>query len=430
MVSKDVRKATVTKAAFRLLPLLSLCYLVSYIDKTGVGMAKLRMAQDLQLSDAMFGFGAGVFFLGYVLFEVPSNLALAKFGARRWIARIMVTWGIVVVLTALVRGPSSFDVMRFLLGVAEAGFYPGVMYYLSRWFPARERVVMIGLFSLANPLSTAIGAPFMGALLGLDGYLGLAGWQWLFVFTGLPAILLAVVVWRMLPDEPDTVNWLTDEEREWLASSLDEERRQAGVGSGHPLKTILDPKVIFFAVWFLSFPTAAYGLRMWLPTIIQSFGVSDFVNGLLNAIPFVIAAVALIFWPRLVAKTGQFYPFLALATLVSAIGLVLMTVTDDPVVKLLFVSIAAFGMFGSHPLFWSLPSRYLVGANAAVGLAVINSIGNLGGFFGPTVVGLIRDKTHGFTAATYFLALVMLFSTLMAGIARLTIDRRTQRPTS
>ncbi|MGW0938472.1 MFS transporter [Streptomyces sp. NPDC002666] len=406
------------KVMWRIVPLLTLCYLVSFIDKTNIGVAQLGMQEDLGLSDAAFGFGAGIFFVGYFLCEVPSNLALVRFGARRWIARIMLTWGVIVVLTALVQDVMTFNVLRFLLGAAEAGFYPGALFYLTQWVPAAHRGKVIGLFLLANPASTVIGAPLMGILLDMHGALGIQGWQWVFVITGVPALVLAVVVFFALPDSPKSANWLTAQERSWLVGVLDAERTAAPASHGSALRALLDGRVLFLCLWFAAFPTAAYGLRLWLPTLIAEFDVSATVNGFLNAVPFLFASVALYFWPRLAARTGHSYRQIAGCTLVGAAGLAGAALSGSPVMELAFISLAAVGMFAGQPIFWSIPSRLLVGAQAAAGFALINSVGNLGGFVGPYAVGAIKGATGSLSVPMLFLAGVMVFAAVMAGIAR------------
>lgn len=414
-----MERAVTRKIAWRIAPLLSVCYLISFIDKTNVGVAKLGMQDSLGMSDAGFGVGAGIFFLGYFLFEVPSNLALVRFGPRRWIARIMLTWGIIVVLTAVVaHGVVSFNVMRFLLGVAEAGFYPGVLFYLSQWAPARSRGKIFGLFLLSNPLSTVIGNPLMGLLLNMDGALGIAGWQWVFIVTGLPAIVLSVVVFTALPESPEKVSWLTADERTWLVDTLAAERADRPAMHGGPWRALLDRRVLFFCLWFIAFPTAAYGLRLWLPTLVAQFQVSATVNGLLNAIPFLFAAITLYAFPRFAARSGRSYRQIAVSCLVGAVGLAGTALVHGPVAELTFICVAAIGMFAAHPIFWTLPPRLLVGAHAAVGLALINSVGNLGGFVGPSVVGAIKGATGSMSGAMLFLAGVLVFAAVMAGVAR------------
>ncbi|MFI5610345.1 MFS transporter [Amycolatopsis sp. NPDC051903] len=413
-----------SKIAWRIVPLLALCYLVSFIDKTNIGFAQLGMQSAVGISDAAFGLGAGVFFVGYFLFEVPSNLALARFGARRWIARIMLTWGVLVVVMIFVRGPVSFTVLRFLLGVAEAGFYPGVLYYLSKWVPGRERTKLVGLLILANPVSTVVGGPICGALLELDGWLGLSGWQWMFIVTGVPAVVLAAVVLRFLPESPDRARWLSADERAWLHDALAAEESQAQVRHRNPLRALTDPKVLFLAAFFAAFPTAAYGLRLWLPTLVKSFHVSDFANGVLNAVPFAFAAVALVIWPRVAGRGRHLHRHLVAATLLGAAGLVATALATSLALQLVLLSITAVGMFAAQPMYWSLPSRLLLGANAAAGLALINSVGNLGGFVGPYVVGAIKSAGGGLRGGMFFLAAVMLYAAVMAVVSarRLRVD--------
>ncbi|WP_110637067.1 MFS transporter [Salinicola salarius] len=419
-----MEERVIRKVFWRTIPLLALCYLIAFIDKTNIGFAQLGMRDDIGLGDAAFGLGAGVFFIGYFLCEVPSNLALARFGARTWIMRIMVSWGLVVMLTALVQGSTSFTIMRFLLGAAEAGFYPGVLYYLSTWCPERHRPRLIGMFLLANPMSTIVGGPICGALLEMEGIWGLSGWQWLFVLSGLPAVLLGFVVFRYLPGSPEDVDWLDADERRWLISTLDEEQRHKEIRHTNPLKALKEPKLLFLAAMFLAYPTAAYGLRLWLPTLIDAFEVSDFTNGMLNAVPFVFAAIGLYVWPRYIARDKPVYPHLLITAVIGAIGLIATASTSSHVLQMAFLSLAAFGLFAGEPLYWSIPSRILVGANAAAGLALINSIGNLGGFIGPWTVGVIRESTGELAFGMYFLAGVLIYAGIMGVIAGIWFRRQ------
>jgi len=397
----------------RLMPLFCLMYLIAYIDRQNVSYAKLDMVQALGLSEAAYGLGASLFFIGYFLFEAPSNLILAKVGARVWFARIMFTWGLVTLALGFTQNATMFYVLRFLLGVTEAGFFPGVLYVLTLWYPQAFRARMIGLFMVASAIANAVGAVVGGALLDLDGFAGIAGWQWVFLVTGVPAVLMAPYVLWKLPDGPAKANWLPEEERAALAQVLDAER--GGVPDDHrgAWKAIFDPRVLLLAGLYIGMPLGAYGLSYWLPTIVKSFGVSNTVNGLINVIPWTLVAIALWQVPKHAAKHGASAWHVAGPTLIAAAALILSVLVPGPVLKFAMLCIAAPAVFSAQPVFWSLPPSFLSGPRAAAGIAAINAIGNLGGFFAQNLVPMVRDATGSDLAPMAALSAVLVLTSVL-----------------
>jgi MFS transporter, ACS family, tartrate transporter len=411
--------AALSKARRKLIPFLFVLYLVAYLDRINVGFASLQMNRELGLSEAVFGMGAGLFFLGYSIFEVPSNLILARVGARLWIARIMISWGMAAMAMIAVRGAASFFALRFLLGLAEAGFFPGVILYLTFWFPAREQARAVALFMTATALAGVIAGPVSGALLELHGLLGLSGWQWLFILEGLPAVILGVLVLRFLPDGPNQAVWLEVDERIALCSRLERERgrstqkRPRSLAAAISNSTVWILSSVYFAIVF-----GLYGVTFWLPQIIQTFGTrSDFEIGVLSAIPFFGAAVAMVLVGRASDLSGERRWHLALCAAVGAAGLLLAATTRAPVLSLGALSLAAVGIWGTFGPFWAMPPEFLSGTAAAGAIALINSIGNLGGFAGPYVVGLVKQTTHSFAGGM----LLMAASLVAAGLLALTL---------
>jgi len=406
-----MRVTAPAKVNRRLLPFLFLLYIVCFLDRVNVGFAALQMNHDLGLSPAVYGFAAGVFFLGYVLFEVPSNLLLARLGARVWIARIMITWGLVACAMMFVRGPVSLAVLRFLLGAAEAGFFPGMIYYLSRWYPAAERARAVARFMIAIPVSGVIGGPISGALLGLDGRLGLAGWQWLFLLEGLPAMLLGVVVLARLPDGPEDVGWLTAEEREWLAARLAAEREASA--RRHPLgvwRSLGSATVWRLGILlFLCNAFGVYVLGLWLPQIVREVtGLGDFGVGVVSAVPNLAAAVAMILVGASSDRSGERLLHVAGSAVAAAAGFLASAWLHSPVGVVLALSVAAAGLLSSHGPFWPLPSSFLSGSAAAGGIALIVSIANVAGFLGPYATGVLRGVSGSYRLGLVALALVSL----------------------
>lgn len=407
---------TLAKVTKRLVPFLIVCYFVAYLDRVNVGFAALTMNQDLGLSQTAFGFGAGIFFIAYFIFEVPSNLLLERFGARKWIARIMLSWGILSGLMAFIPNIAratglgneyTFYLLRVLLGVAEAGFFPGIIFYLTLWFPTEYRARIVGYFMAAIPLSTVIGAPISGILLYLHGGFGLAGWQWLFIIEALPAIILAVVVFFYLTDRPTDATWLTQDERDWLSAKLAEERRQReAVREYTVMEVLFDPRVIGLSLVYFGAVATNYGLSFFLPQIVKTFGLNTFLTTVVSAIPYLVGVIAMVWWGRRSDHMAERRFHTALPLFLAAAGIAVSTALDDPTLKMLALCVAGFGIFACLPVFWALPTAFLSGAAAAAGIAVINSIGNLAGFAGPFAMGWIKDHTGSYTGGLLLLAVL------------------------
>ncbi|MFC0430492.1 MFS transporter [Kutzneria buriramensis] len=414
MITSEVGERALARATWRLVPLMAVCYFFAYLDRTNLAVAALTMNRQLGLSATAYGFGAGLLFVGYVLLDAPSNLVLHRVGARVWMARIMVVWGIVAAACAAIQGEVSFYVLRFLLGVAEAGFFPGMILYLSYWFPAARRATVTGLFMIAVPLSTAIGAPLGGLLLGLDGTFGLAGWRWLFLVEGLPSIVLGALLLWLLPDRPADARWLSADERAWITDTVAAE--EAAVPAMPVRRAVLHPRVIALGLVYFAIAFGLYGLGFWMPTILKtSLAIKDNLTvTLLTAVPYAIGAIAMVWWGRRCDRIGRPVPH----TLVPmAAGGVLLAVTafltTAPWLGYLGLCACAIGVMAAFPCFWTLPSAFLSGAAVAAGIGVINSIGNLSGFLGPYWVGWMTDL---FGSATWGLVTIGLVMVAGAGL--------------
>lgn len=407
-------EATYRKVAWRLSPLLLICYVVAYLDRVNVGFAKLQMAADLQLSDAVYGFGAGIFFFGYFIFEIPSNVILHRVGARVWIARIMISWGIISALTMFVTTPAMFYVMRFLLGAAEAGFFPGIILYLTYWFPASRRGRMTTLFMTAIALSGLIGGPISGWIMkNFDGVHNWHGWQWLLLLEGIPSVIVGLVVLMMLDDRIAKAKWLTQDERELLARNIAADNVEK---EDPPLGKILSsPKVWLMSLIYFSFVMGLYGVSFWLPTIIKSMGVSDALQvGLLSAIPYGAAVIGMLVTARSADRTGERRWHIAIPAFIGAIGLVLSVVwASNTTLAMVGLTLATMGILTTLPLFWSLPTAFLAGTGAAAGIAMINSLGNLAGFLSPYLVGWLKQVTASNASGMFMLAGFLLLGALL-----------------
>lgn len=410
----DIEKRTLRKITWRIVPFIMILYLIAYIDRVNIGFAAITMKEDLGFTASILGFGAGIFFLGYFLFEVPSNIILHKVGARIWIARVMVTWGIIAGGMAFIESSTSFYVMRFLLGVAEAGFFPGIILYLSYWFPARNRAGVIALFMAAAPIATAIGSPISAALLEMHGIMGLAGWQWMFLIEAIPAVILGVVVFFYMTDRPEKAAWLKPDEREWLVKTMQAEDANKGGQQQHSiLRGLANPRVLALALIYFGTSAGLYTLGIWAPQIIKELGVSSMTVGLLNAIPPIISVVAMILWSRHSDKTNERTWHVALACLTAAVGLAIAASTGSMFGLIAALTIVNVGISCSKPPLWSMPTMFLSGAAAATGIATINSIGNLGGFAGPAMIGWVKDQTGSFAGGLYFVAGLLILSTVL-----------------
>jgi ACS family tartrate transporter-like MFS transporter len=412
----DVDRVIARTVAWRLAPLLMVCYFVAFLDRVNVSFAALTMNADLGFDSTVFGLGAGIFFLGYFIFEVPSNLVLERVGARVWIARIMFSWGLVSAAMALVWNEPSFYVGRFLLGAAEAGFFPGVVLYLTYWFAAEHRARMVGLFMAAIPISGVIGSPVSGWLLGLEGTLGLHGWQWLFILEGLPSMLLGVVVWRYLTDRPSEAEWLTANERERLATTLERERAHRDSVRKYRLgEALTNGRVLALGVLYLGLVTGLYGVTFWLPQIVKGFGgLSNLEVGFIAALPTLAAAIAMVAWTRHSDLTRERPWHVALPAFAGCLGLIASAIVRDPIPSSIALSVALIGIYAAIATSWTLPTAFLTGTAAGRGLALINSIGNLGGFAGPYFMGWIKTATGEYSLALVIIGIGLAASGLIA----------------
>lgn len=411
---EPIESRTITKVSARLVPFLIACYFVAYLDRVNVSFAALTMNRDLGLSASQYGFGAGIFFVAYFLFEVPSNLLLERVGARKWIARIMISWGLISGAMAFVGGPNAFYVLRVLLGVAESGFFPGIIFYLTLWFPAAYRARIIGYFMAAIPLSTVLGAPASGLLLGLDGRLGLKGWQWLFITEAAPALILGVAVFFYLPDRPADARWLEADERAWLVHRLEAERARRHAAHDYSVReALLNPRVILLSLVYFGAVATNYGLSFFLPQIVKSFGLSNLMTGMVAALPYVVGLLGIVLWAQHSDRKAERRLHTAFPLFVAAAGIAISTTVDGLAFKMMALSIAGFGIFSCLPVFWTLPTAFLSGAAAAGGIALINAIGNLAGFAGPYAMGWIKDWTGSYTGGLLTLSAMGLLGMML-----------------
>ncbi len=426
--STEVR--TVSKLTWRIMPFLFLLYIIAYLDRINVGFAALQMQQQVGLSDAVYGFGAGMFFFGYFLFQVPSNLMLDRIGARRWIALIIFTWGIVSCCMLFINSVATFYTMRFLLGVAEAGFFPGMIYYLKLWFPANARARAVAMFMTASPMAGVLGGPISGALLNLH-QAGLAGWQWMFLLEGIPAIVMSGVVLLYLKDKPGDAHWLTDVERAWLISTLDAEHRHVINAKTKPADVVRIGAVWLLAVVYFGMNCTIYGISFWLPKLIKAReGFSNLQVGFLSAIPYVVAAVAMVLVGLNSDRTGERRLHVAICAVIGAISLVFTAYTPTFVIMMAGISVAlmaANSMFGP---FWAMPTGMLPGSTAAMGIAFINSLGNLGGFAGPYAIGLLKTSSGGYRQGLVAVSVTLVFTALIASMLRTGDHKRKEVPVS
>jgi ACS family tartrate transporter-like MFS transporter len=426
-MSTDIASRVTRKLMRRIIPFVMLLYFVSFLDRVNVGFAALTMNRAIGLSPAAFGFGGGLFFIGYLLFEVPSNLILHRVGARIWIARVMFTWGIVSAASAFVSGPASFYTLRFLLGVAEAGFFPGIILYLSLWFPARQRAAAAAWFMAAAPISTALGSPISGALMQLPPMLGLANWQWLYVIEALPAIVLGFAVLRLLTDRPAEARWLQQDERDWLLATLRDEAQARSAHAGHTaaaLRALRDPRVLALALIYFGTSAGLYTLGLWAPLIIRQFGFDALQTGLINAIPSIVAVVAMILWARHSDRTAERTWHVVIPCVLACAGFVFAGQAGTALFVVLALVVVNVGISASKAPLWAMPGMFLSGAGAAAGIAMINSIGNLGGFVGPVAIGWLKSRTGSYAAGLYVVGATLALS----AIVTLLLSRNASRP--
>jgi len=409
-----LERQTYAKADWRLIPFLFLCYILAYLDRVNVGFAKLQMLKDLSLSDAAFATGAGIFFIGYFFFEVPSNVLLKKYGARAWIARIMISWGVISGAMMFVKGEWSFYGMRCLLGIAEAGFFPGIIFYLTLWYPSRLRSTRTALFVSAIAVSGVVGNPISGAIMdALSGKLGLAGWQWLFLAEGIPSIIVGVWVFFYLDSSIAEAKWLTAEEKALLAANLEaEDRHKHEVHIGDAFRS---GKVWALCAIYFTLMIGLYGISFWLPTIVKAFGVKGYLGvGLITAIPYLVAVIGMIFLSRSSDRTGERRMHYVINVSVGALGLILSGIfASNPALAIAFLSVGTLGVIGSMPIFWPIPSAFLAGTAAAAGIGLVNSVGNLGGYVGPNVPIWVKPFSTNPSAALYVIAVVLLIGAVI-----------------
>ena len=414
-------QGAIQKAALRFVPLLTIAYLFNYLDRTSLGFAALTMNQQLGLTASQFGLAAGIFFVGYSLFEIPSNLLLYRFGARRWLARIMISWGLVSAATAFVVGPHSFYGLRLLLGITEAGFFPGVTFFLAAWFPAQYRTRMLAWFLIGIPLSSLIGGPLCGMLLQMDGIWGLKGWQWLFLMVSLPCIPLGFATLKLLSDSPQAALWLTGEERDALVGVLASEVRERPHTSLWP--ALKDARVLICTAIQFGFTLGSYGIGIWLPLMLKEYHLSNLAIGWITAIPYLFASIGMILWARYVDERGRRIVNLALACLLGGLGLLAPIVSGSATVAVIGFSLALIGVTAARAIFWTIPTRFLTGVAAAGGLAFINSIATIGGFVGPSMMGWLKEFSGSYVVGLLAVAAIMVVATLAALSLKLFITR-------
>src|SRR5580704_91394 len=414
-------QSAIRKAALRFVPLLTIAYLFNYLDRTSLGFAALTMNKQLGLSASQFGFAAGIFFLGYTVFEIPSNLLLYRVGARRWLARIMISWGIVSTAMIFVVGPNSFYGLRLLLGITEAGFFPGVTFFLAAWFPVQFRTRMLAWFLVGIPLSSLIGGPICGGLLQMDGILGLAGWQWMFIGVSLPCIPLGLLTLRWLTDRPQEATWLTPEERDVLDRTLSTEVRERSPVSW--LAALKDARVLILAAIQFGFTLSSYGIGIFLPLILKEYQLSNWTIGWMSAIPYLFAAAGMILWAHYVDQKGRRIVNLAIACLLGGAGLVAPILSGSLALALVGFSAALVGVTAARAIFWTIPTRFLTGAAAAGGLAFINSIGTIGGFAGPSMMGWLREFSGSYIAGLAAMAAIMIAAVLASMSLKLVMTK-------
>jgi ACS family tartrate transporter-like MFS transporter len=407
----DLETTALRKITWRLMPFMMLLYFVAFVDRVNIGFAALTMNKALGFSPGVFGFGASIFFLGYFLFEIPSNIVLHKVGARLWIARVMVSWGLVSGAMIFVQGPLSFYALRFALGVAEAGFFPGIILYLTYWFPARKRAAATAIFMAGAPISTALGSPLSAALLQMHFTLGLAGWQWLFVVEAAPAVLLGFAVLFVLTDRPENARWLTDAERGWLTGVLSAE--QGAQPAAHsPWRGLTDPRVLALSLIYFGTSAGLYVLGLWSPQIIAQLGLTTMQVGYVNAVPGIAAVIAMVLWSVHSDRRGERVWHVVGACLLAAAGLFYAGIALTLLGVLAALTMINIGISAAKPPLWSLSTQFLSGPAAAVGIATINSLGNLGGFVGPAMIGWIKGWTGSFLGGLYFTGALLLVSAL------------------
>ncbi|MEH3024266.1 MAG: MFS transporter [Pseudomonas oryzihabitans] len=415
-------QAVIRKVTWRIIPFVFLLYIVSYLDRANIGYAALQMNAELALSSEVFGFVSGIFFIGYFLFEVPSNVMLQRFGARVWIARILVTWGVIAAATAFAQTAMHLYVLRFLLGVAEAGFFPGIIVYLTYWFRSRELATTVALFTAAIPVSYIIGAPLSTWIMDNVHWLGWSGWRWMLFLEGIPAVFLGVLCYLYLTDRPEQARWLADEEKLWLLAELERDRQaRKDVKHFGALKAMSNPKVLYLAFIYFVYQCGSLGVGYWMPQIIKGFSstLSHTQIGLIATVPYIVATLVMIVWSRRSDRHGERRLHSAIPLAISAAALVGAGLVRDPYLAIGLISLALAGLYSFKSPFWALPTLFLSRSTAAVSIAVINSIGNLGGFVGPFMIGMVKGNTQSASAGLLFLSALLAIAFIMTLLIRL-----------
>jgi MFS transporter, ACS family, tartrate transporter len=426
--NKPDETAIVRKVTLRIIPFVFLLYIVSYLDRANIGYAALQMNKELALSSEAFGFISGIFFLGYFLFEVPSNVMLNKFGARVWIARILVTWGLIAALTAFAQTANQLYVLRFFLGVAEAGFFPGIIVYLTFWFRSKELATTVALFTAAIPVSYIIGAPMSTWIMDNIGWLNWSGWRWMLFLEGIPAVFLGIACYFFLTDKPEQAKWLTPEERNWLVGELERDRKsRKNVKSLGVFKTMSNPKVLYLAFIYFVYQCGSLGVGYWMPQIIKGFSASltHTQIGLIAMLPYIVATAAMILWSRSSDKRNERKLHSAIPLLFAAVGLVGAGLLQSPYLAMAMICVALSGLYSFKSPFWALPTLFLDRTTAAVSIAVINSVGNLGGFVGPSMIGVVKGDSQSAANGLLFLSALLVIGFLMTLLMRVTYKEAT-----
>lgn len=413
---ESLGETTMKKISRRIIPFIFVLYIISFLDRVNIGYAALDMNKALGLTSSALGLISGIFFFGYFLFEVPSNILMHRIGARIWIARILISWGAVVIITAWAQNATHMYILRFLLGVAEAGFFPGIILYITYWFRAKEQARAFALFMTALAASNIIGAPVSTWVMDHVHWAGMPGWRWMFVIEGVPAIIFGVITYFYLTDRPEQAKWLTDEEKNWLKGELAKEEQAKKKQKHDSIKEIIfNPSVWRFSLIYFTLVTGLYGVGFWMPSIIKAFSkfLTNTQVGLITMIPYILGGLAMIWWARKSDRTGERRMHTALPPIIGAIGLIGCGMTSNPVVSLIMMSLATVGIYSFFGPFWSLPALFLSETAAAVGIAFINSVGNLGGFLGPYALGYLKDATGKVQAGLFFLSLFLIICSLL-----------------
>jgi ACS family tartrate transporter-like MFS transporter len=420
--NKTLDESTVVrKVTLRIIPFVFLLYIVSYLDRANIGYAALQMNKELALTSEAFGFISGIFFLGYFLFEVPSNVMLNKFGARAWIARILLTWGVIAAATAFAQTANQLYVLRFLLGVAEAGFFPGIIVYLTYWFRSRELATTVALFTAAIPVSYIIGAPLSTWIMDNVHWFGWSGWRWMLFLEGIPAVFLGIACYFLLTDKPEQAKWLSDDEKTWLLAELERDRQsRKNVKHLSTLKTLTNPKVLYLAAIYFVYQCGSLGVGYWMPQIIKGFSESltHTQIGLIATLPYIVATIGMVLWSRRSDKRNERKLHSAIPLAFAAAGLIGAGMSASPFVAMGMICLALTGLYAFKSPFWALPTLFLTRSTAAVSIAVINSVGNLGGFVGPSMIGLVKGDSQSASNGLLFLSALLVIGFLMTLLMR------------